>query len=87
MGPDAQERGRSTTVLCVWVFINPVLDANQGDIFRESSRGQSPCQSALRKELTNSHCALVRPTNQLVTCVIYLSSINLHALNLAEALS
>jgi hypothetical protein len=58
--------------LCGGLY-KPGAGRHPGDIFRESIRGQSPCQTALWKELRIFlNCALARPTDQtdhLVLCV------------------
>jgi hypothetical protein len=87
MATDAQERGHSATLLCVWILINLAFDADRGTSFMNPVEGSLLVSLLLVRNLEILNCALLWPTNQLVTCVIYLSSINLHIHILAEALS
>jgi hypothetical protein len=86
MGTDTQERGHSTTLLCVWDFINPVLDTDCGTSFKNPVEGSLLISLLSERNLEIFNYALVWPINQLVTCVICLLSINLQMYILAEAL-
>jgi hypothetical protein len=68
-----------TTLLCVCVLINPVLDANGGTHFANPVES-SPNVSRLLVGIQNIlNCALARPTTQLTVFIVtYLTSINLY---------
>jgi hypothetical protein len=54
VGIDAQRRGCSTTLLCVWVFINPPLDANVGASLATPVEGSIPASLLFDRDLENS---------------------------------
>jgi hypothetical protein len=70
VGTDAQgEDIVSPSFVCVGLY-KPSAGRHPGDIFRESIRGQSPCQSDVRKERRIFlNCALARTTDQHVVSV------------------
>ena len=75
---DAQVRRHSITLLCVWVLINPVLDAARGTSFA------NPVEGSLHVSLrSNENLEISQPCSGLVyttyvSCVTCLNEINLH---------